>query len=167
MPRTRFSKSTLSGLLLAAIAVFVCPAQAQQARDRAVIVDRDDTGMLAAIEHARSTLDSFLALHAHPPAGATGFKLKVRFPYAQGSEYMWVTPFKEVPGGFVGTLADEPRYATDLANGQQVRFTRRDISDWGYVQDGRQKGSFTVCVLFRHMPKAEADAYRRDYHFDC
>jgi uncharacterized protein YegJ (DUF2314 family) len=35
------------------------------------------------------------------------------------------------------------------------------------VQDGKQKGSYTVCVMFKHMPAADVQRYRRDYGFEC
>lgn len=54
-----------------------------------------------------------------------------------------------------------------MAAGDTIPFQRADISDWGYVQDGKQKGSFTVCVLFRRMPSEEVERYRTDYGFEC
>ena len=51
--------------------------------------------------------------------------------------------------------------------GQELEFTRDEISDWGYTKNGRQVGSFTVCVLFKTISKEEADYYRENYGFDC
>ena len=51
--------------------------------------------------------------------------------------------------------------------GQTLKFSRAEISDWGYLKDGRQVGSYTVCVLFKKMPKDQADYYRRNHGFDC
>ncbi|WP_244478742.1 DUF2314 domain-containing protein [Mesorhizobium sp. Root1471] len=52
-------------------------------------------------------------------------------------------------------------------NGQNITFSRDDISDWGYTRNGRQVGSYTVCVLFKKMLKEEADNYRTNYGYDC
>ena len=123
--------------------------------------------MEEAIGKARATLDDFLKLQAQPPKGADGFKIKVKFSGGGNDEHIWVTPFQVTSKGFTGTLAGQPRYVTHLENGQSVQFTRADVSDWGYVQDGKQKGCYTVCVMFKHMPAADAQRYRRDYGFEC
>ncbi len=67
----------------------------------------------------------------------------------------------------MGTLADEPYYVRNVTNGQRLEFERKDISDWGYIQDGKQIGSFTVCVVFKHMPAAEVQKFKDDYGFEC
>ncbi len=135
--------------------------------DRIVSVQSQDAEMNAAIAKAQASLDEFLALAGHPPAGASEFRLKVRIHDAYGTEHMWVSPFRQTAGGFDGILADDPETVRSVHNGQKLAFTRAEVTDWGYVQNGKQKGSFTVCVLFKHMPKEEADQYRRDYGFEC
>jgi uncharacterized protein YegJ (DUF2314 family) len=55
----------------------------------------------------------------------------------------------------------------NVTAGQELEFTRDDISDWGYTRNGRQVVSFTVCVLFKTISKEEADYYRENYGFDC
>lgn len=135
--------------------------------DQTVLVKSEDPEMNAAIAKAQASLDDFLKIVAHPPAGASGFKLKVRVRDSHGSEHMWVAPFKQTDGGFAGVLADEPEFVTNVRNGQAFTFARADISDWGYVLNGKQKGSFTVCVAFTRMPAKEVEQYREDYGFEC
>lgn len=130
-------------------------------------ISSQDAEMEAAIAKARSTLDAFLKVQANPPKGAEDFKIKVLFTDGGNSEHIWVTPFQVTKTGFKGTLAGEPRYVKRLVNGQDVTFTRADVSDWGYTFHEKQKGSYTVCVMFNHMPAAEANRYRRDYGFEC
>jgi uncharacterized protein YegJ (DUF2314 family) len=130
-------------------------------------ISSQDAEMEAAIAKARSTLDAFLKVQANPPKGAEDFKIKVLFTGGGHSEHIWVTPFQVTKTGFKGTLAGEPRYVKHLVNGQDVTFTRADVSDWGYTLNEKQKGSYTVCVMFNHMPAAEANRYRRDYGFEC
>lgn len=136
-------------------------------KDKVYNISSQDAEMEEAIGKARATLDDFLKIHAKPPAGADGFKIKVKFSGGGNDEHIWVTPFQVTSKGFTGTLAGQPRYVTHLENGQSVQFTRADVSDWGYVQGGKQKGSYTVCVMFKHMPAADAQRYRRDYGFEC
>ena len=154
-------------LSLLTLSVFPLIAYSASVQDQTVLIKTEDVEMNAAIAKAQSTLDEFLKLKANPPSGASGFKLKVKVTDAHGTEHMWVTPFSRTATGFTGTLADQPEYVASVANGQSLSFTTADISDWGYVLNGKQIGSFTVCVLFKHMPKDEVEAYRRDYGFEC
>lgn len=153
--------------LIAVAMLLALPYVAQAAdTDPVVRLDGSDVEMNAAIARARSTLDDFLALSAHPPRGAHDFKLKVKFTDAHGVEHMWVTPFERHGHGFSGTLANEPDTVRNVRLWDEVRFERADITDWGYEMDGRQVGSFTVCVMFEHM-RAEDVAAFRDRGFDC
>ena len=153
-----------------AIALSVIPlliSSAYAVDDQTVIVRGQDAEMLEATRTARATLDDFLSKHEAPPKGASQFRLKVKFQAEKMVEHMWVMPFKRSGDGFAGILADEPVYAKSLQNGQRVTFSRDDISDWAYAQDGKQKGSFTVCVLFKRMPPTEVKLYREQYGFEC
>lgn len=155
-------------LLVAAAAVW-CNAVVAQQRDESEVafVGTADPQMIAAIREARASLDGFLALAASPPAGTEKFKLKVMVKDGPDTEHFWVVPFRATAEGFEGTLANEPRVVRNVKAGQTIRFTRAEISDWGYQKAGRQVGSFTVCVLFKQMPAAQADYYRKNHGFDC
>lgn len=135
--------------------------------DKAMMIASDDAEMAAAIAKARSSLDEFLALSETPPPGTGKFKLKVMIVDGNATEHFWVIPFKQTGNGFVGILANEPEIVRNVVLGQNVEFTRDDISDWGYTKNGRQVGSFTVCVMLKKMSKQEADQMRNQYGFDC
>ena len=151
-----------------AILLFSLTASAvDKVEDQTVLIQSEDAEMLQAISKAQATLDEFLKINTKPPKGASGFKLKVKITDSYGTEHMWVEPFKQTKSGFVGTLANEPDYVKSVKNGQTITFNRKDISDWGYVLNGKQKGSFTVCVVFKHMPLSEVQKYRDDYGFEC
>ena len=152
--------------LILALAPISAGAQSQGG-DKVVNVAKDDPDMAAAIAQARASLDQFLALSEAPPTGTTGYKLKVEVKDGDTSEHFWIIPFHKTASGFVGTLANEPEAVHNVVAGQELEFTRDDISDWGYTKDGRQIGSFTVCVLFKTMSKEETDYYRENYGFDC
>lgn len=151
----------VTGLLL------TVTAAADKMEDKTVLIKEADAEMVAAIQKAQATLDDFLKLSANPPKGTSDFKLKVKITDSHGTEHMWVIPFRQTSSGFVGTLDDEPDYVRSVKNGQELTFSRADITDWGYVQNGKQKGSFTVCVVFKHMPAADVQRYRDDYGFEC
>lgn len=154
-------------LLLALIPLHVQAQGTDNSDDKTVMVAPDDADMAAAIAKARSSLDDFLALSEAPPPGTDKFKLKVMVVDGNVTEHFWVIPFKRTANGFVGILANEPELVRNVVFGQNIEFTRDDISDWGYTKNGRQVGSFTVCVMFKQMSKEEADYMRAQYGFDC
>lgn len=158
----KFSSFLLTLLLVAGSA-------AGQKRDENEIVlfDTEDHEMTAAIRTARNSLDAFLKLAENPPADVSGLKLKVMVTDSNGTEHFWVTRFQPTAVGFEGILANEPRIVRSVKHGQLLKFTRADISDWGYVKNGRQVGSFTVCVMMKQVPKEQADYYRKTHGFDC
>ena len=161
-------KRAVRTMLSLMLALAPIPAGAQsQGDDKVVNVARDDPDMAAAIAQARASLDQFLALSDAPPAGTTDYKLKVAVKDGDTSEHFWIIPFHKTATGFAGTLANEPQAVHNVTAGQELEFTRDDISDWGYTKNGRQVGSFTVCVLFKTISKEEADYYRENYGFDC
>lgn len=135
--------------------------------DKVVNVARDDPDMTAAIKQARAGLDDFLKLAEAPAAGTDGYKLKVMVRDGDAVEHFWVIPFRRTEKGFEGTLANEPQAVSNVVAGQTIQFGREDISDWGYTRDGHQVGSFTVCAMFKQMPKEDVAFYRTNYGFDC
>ncbi|MER9237629.1 DUF2314 domain-containing protein [Mesorhizobium sp. M0633] len=142
-------------------------ADAQSGEKGVLGVARDDPEMAAAIEQARASLDDFLILSEAPPSGTATFKLKVRIEDGTATEHFWIIPFHRTAGGFAGILANEPQAVHNVVAGQEIEFTRDEISDWGYTKNGHQVGSFTVCVMLKKMSKEDADYLRDNYGFDC
>jgi len=147
--------------------VLLLVAAAAMAQDQTVRVEGDDQEMNTAIQQARDRLDGFLALAKKPPRGTGNYRLKVKFSDANGTEHIWVAPFKQTDGGFEGVVSNVPDTVKNVRYRETVRFARQDISDWGYERGGKQVGSFTVCVMFKHMSSWEVRMYREDYGFDC
>ncbi len=142
-------------------------AEAQKIDDQTRLISGQDRAMNAAIAEARKTLDEFLALAKNPPQGASGFKIKAMVSDENGIEHLWFSPFKEVAGGFAGVLVNEPTIIKSMKYGSVYGIRREQITDWGYVQDGKQKGSFTVCALFLTMDKVTVERYKSDHGFEC
>lgn len=150
------------------LALPAASASAQQRDHNEVVrVPTEDPDMATAIRKAQATLDDFLAVWREQPPRTSGYKLKVRIRDGMDTEHFWVQPFKLVDGGYEGTLANEPRIVRNVRGGQRISFVRDDITDWGYVRDGKQVGSFTVCAMFKHAPKEQVDYYREKYGFVC
>lgn len=135
--------------------------------DRTVKVREQDKNMNLAIAEARRTLDGFLALSKKPPEGASNFKVKVKLSDEGGVEHFWFIPFKETKDGFAGVLANDPQVVKSVIAGEVYAFKREQITDWGYELNGKQIGSFTVCAMFKTMPKADATLYKKDHGFVC
>ena len=142
-------------------------AQDRRNEDPVFKVRTGDPEMEAAIGRARASLDEFLKIAAARPAGTENFKLKVAVRDRDRTEHFWVMPFRVTATGFEGELANEPRVVRNVRHGQIIRFTRDEVSDWGYRHNGRQVGSFTVCVILGRMPPAQAEQIRRENGFDC
>ena len=163
----KFPTSAALSLMLALAPMSGWAQESGQGGDQVVNVAKDDPDMAAAIAQARASLDQFLALSEAPPAGTTDYKLKVEVRDGDASEHFWIIPFHKTANGFAGTLANEPQAVHNVVAGQELQFARADVSDWGYTKNGRQVGSFTVCVLFKTIAQEEADYYRQNYGFDC
>ncbi|HEX8610921.1 MAG TPA: DUF2314 domain-containing protein [Telluria sp.] len=154
--------------LSAVLALLLLTATANAQTGDRVVMARDESPVMAeAIGKAQGSLDTFLATYAKPPKGADMFRLKVKITDDHGSEHMWVMPFKQTPTGFTGTIANDPEIVESVENGEEITFKRADISDWGYVLNGKQKGSFTVCALFKTMPAKVVKQYREQHGFEC
>lgn len=163
----RIVSRLLFSLLCACAGASAGIAQDDVGGSEAESLGTSDPEMLAAIAEARSRLEGFLALAEAPETGMSTFKLKVVIRDEGALEYFWVTPFLRSGDDFEGVLANTPEAVRNVHLGQTIRFPRADVVDWGYVRDGRQVGSFTVCVLFRHLPPHVVSYFRRTNGFDC
>lgn len=158
---------TMMSLMLALATGSAGAQGADPGDDKTIIFTPGDTDMAAAIAQALASLDEFLALSEAPPSGTDRFKLKVKVRDGNVTEHFWVIPFRRTETGFAGILANQPEEVRNVVLGQNIEFTRDEISDWGYTSDGHQVGSFTVCVMFKKMSKEGADYMRDKYGFDC
>ncbi|TPM27038.1 DUF2314 domain-containing protein [Mesorhizobium sp. B2-3-4] len=163
----RIAVRTTLSLMLALLPDLAGAQGADPGDDKTLIFAPGDPEMKAATEKALASLDEFLALSEAPPAGTDRYKLKVKVRDGNVTEHFWVIPFRRTQTGFVGILANQPEEVSNVVLGQNIEFTRADISDWGYTRDGHQVGSFTVCVMFTRMSKDEVDYMRGKYGFDC
>lgn len=64
-------------------------------------------------------------------------------------------------------MANQPQIVKSVLWGQQLRFTREQITDWGYRKNGRQVGSFTLCARFQCMPAEQVKLCRSQHGFGC
>ena len=150
-----------------AVALAACTAVAP-ADPRDPTIPDNDYEMANAIREARRTLPDFFVVQAAPPANTIGFRLRISASDGVRSEFVWMMPFRRLSDTeFIGTVADQPAYLTQLTRGQELRFARSDIVDWGYTANGHDIGSRTVCVMLNRMPKERGDQLRREHRMSC
>jgi uncharacterized protein YegJ (DUF2314 family) len=162
-------------VLFAIVAIALVAFKPQQgALDRAqsddvTYVSDDDPIMQAAFKKARDSLDEFLAASASPAPDTDSHAVKVAISQAGRKEYFWINPFSAKDGSFFGIVNNTPRYVTNVAEGQEIRFERSDIVDWTYVNTLEKKtyGNFTACALLAHESKEEAEAIMKEYGLNC
>jgi uncharacterized protein YegJ (DUF2314 family) len=164
----------VSIVLTAALVVPICgsPVMAEtfmekSQRDELSWVPRNDPDMAAAMRKARATLPEFLALSRAPRPSATGFAVKVAVHDGSNTEYFWITPFKEQDGRFNGRIDNTPRAVKTVRFGQTLDFSADEIVDWLYVDSGKMKGNYTVCVLLKREPKEQLEAAKKRFGLDC
>jgi uncharacterized protein YegJ (DUF2314 family) len=122
-------------------------------KDEVIYVKSGDATMAVAIAKAQSSLESFRAVLAAPPAGAKSFSVKVGFPWGikDDREHIWLTEPKLAGATVTGTINNEPVDVTSLKLGQVVTAPLKDISDWMYVENGVLRGGYTLRVLLDKM----------------
>ncbi len=166
------STRTLIVLVVLGIAAYAVTPRTETISDKAgrdagINAAKGDPDMAAAMARARASLPKFLALADAPPAGASGFSVKIAVRDGAETEYFWIFAFARKAGGFSGTVNNRPRYVRNVAFGQSISFAERDIVDWLYHEDDKMKGSFTTCAILRREPRRDADAMMKQYRLDC
>ena len=152
------------------LSIFIMQSAQGVERDENEIVwaHEEDPVMVEAIKQARVTLDSFLKKYQENIPNVESYKLKVMLTDDNGTEHFWVTPFRPAQnGGFEGILANEPRVVRTVTHGELIQFSKSMVSDWGYVENGKQIGSFTICALFQSMPAEQVEYYKKNHGFQC
>jgi uncharacterized protein YegJ (DUF2314 family) len=128
-----------------------------------------DPDMAAAMRKARATLAEFLALADAPRPSTFLFAVKVGIRTDEhGVEYFWIGSLAHANGRFSGTIGNEPEFAKNVKLGDTITFGEDEIVDWLYVENGRLRGNFTGCVLFKREPREQAEATIAKYRMmDC
>ena len=168
------------------IALLVClglgVAALAQTKNPAPLVPTGDPAMAAAFERARLGLDGFLAKLRQPPAGSEGFSIKVGLVDAPGGavgvvhpgasdrgfvEYFWIGDLSETASGFEGRIANKPENIRNAVAGARLAFSRADVADWMYFQDGKIVGNATACPALAHASAQEREYMRQQYGLVC
>jgi len=129
-------------------------------------VKSEDAEMNAAIAEANATFPKFLsALRDRKP---TCRDFGVKKPYATpggGNEHIWIADINELDGEFEGTISNDAYETKLVKNGQRVRFSASEISDWKYVDADVLVGGFTIRYFVNRMTPEEKDALEKEVGF--
>jgi uncharacterized protein YegJ (DUF2314 family) len=147
------------------------------------IVPKGDPAMTAAFAHAAAGLDGFLAKWRTPPPGADRFAVKIGLVDAPGApgyafvlpgegaasqvEWFWVIDLHTEGATFSGRIGNDPEWLRNVSGGQTIHFTRQDIGDWMYFQNGKIIGNATVCPALAHASAEERRQMKEQYGLAC
>ena len=146
-------------------------------------VPTGDPAMSAAFARAAAGLDGFFAKWRDPPPGAERFPVKIGLKDAAGDpgyaivrpddstpdkvEWFWTSDLRVDGAGFSAQLANDADTLQNVSLGQVVHFTREDIGDWMYFQNGRIVGNATACPALAQATAAERRQMKEQYGLDC
>ena len=178
--RRRIKRSLAAGALLAALY-----SGAAFATDPNPVpkVPTGDPAMNAAFARAAAGLDGFFAKMRNPPPGAERFTVKLGLTDAPGApgyaivlpgagaagpvEWFWTSNVHAEAAGFSGQIANDAEDIHNVKMGQTVHFTRADIGDWMYFQNGKIVGNATACPALAHASAEERRQMKEQYGLDC
>ena len=131
------------------------------AQDPTINYRGGDREMNAAIAEARRTRADFLKALATRSADA--FFVKAPIPYGRDGarEHVWMGDVRAEGADFVGEIANEPVNLTNLHKGSTWRLNQAEISDWYFVRNGLLHGAYTLRVMLKRMPPADAERLRK------
>ena len=118
-----------------------------------------DTGLEAAIEQARASLDTFIEKIGTPGADRTFIAMKVRFtPPGESPQDIWVDEVTYIDGILRGTMGDDIP-ALKLEAGEEVTIDEEDILDWMIVENGKLVGGYTIRLAVQRMSPEERERF--------
>lgn len=168
-------------LTLATLVVLSFSLQPARAVDLAAgqNVPLNDQAIADASQKALAQLDDFLGKLANPPSGTSHYSVKLGI-VDQGNgyaltkdvgldkvEYFWIVDITKTPTGYVGTLNDSPEVVTHVTDGEPIPFTRNDIFDWLYVDNGKLMGNYTACPVLKEGPVENLKQYEAETGASC
>lgn len=120
--------------------------------------DYDETEMKAAIDRARSTVDTFINELATPTGEDHAVKVAVKDN--DDIEHFWMNDVSFRDGEFQGTINNEPGLVTNIKIGQSYTVKKDEISDWMFMRDSKMHGNYTMRPLLKTMPEEESAAFK-------
>ncbi|MDB5598028.1 MAG: hypothetical protein JWN71_72 [Xanthobacteraceae bacterium] len=136
-------------------------------RDEGIRVPQGDVDMAAAFRKAKATLKDFLEIVRADRPSVTSYSVKIALREGNVAEYVWISPFVERNGNFIGLVNSTLRAVRKVKSGQKITFHESEVVDWLYRENGKMIGNFTVCALLKREPPEQAAAFRKEHGLDC
>ena len=111
-----------------------------------------------AYENARSSFPYFIDALEGQDGRADGFAVEVELRSPSGrATAVWLDNISIYPNEMTGTLTASPPNGLrgGLTKGDLVSFTRFQVLDWRYPEDGRWRGNFVLRVSLADYPEEE------------
>jgi len=127
------------------------PASLPKAASVQASLAANDPDMDAAIDKAKSTLNTFIDRLEHPKPREV-FSIEGQFDAPDGSfERLWVDDVTFAAGAFTGTLRDKPAKIASIQQHGQVTVPRDHVTDWIILTSGKSEGGYTIDVLMERQ----------------
>ena len=132
-------------------------------KDPAVVVERDDPVMLAAMEKARETVGTFIEALRKPRAGQRNFSVKTAFRDGEEEDHLWLTDLRYEDGQFVGRISNDPELVKNVSMGDRHAVPAAEISDWMFIDEGKLVGGYSIRAVREQMPADERAEFDSDF----
>ena len=130
-------------------------------KDETYLEHEYSDALAEARKQARATLPKFLDRYRAQRPGDAHFSLKIEIEDDNGIESLWVSNFKIKGDVFTGYISNPPQVVKVVQQGQTIEFSHDIISDWTFVEHGVMQGNFSLRVLLKDMPEADAKRIRK------
>lgn len=163
------NKNILMLLCLISLGLTSCSSKSKHVEEENIsYVKEDDKEMNAAMNNARETFDQFEKAFLEKN-NYSDFVIKEGFPTKDGSkEHMWVSQLFYNGKDFIGIVANDPVYDTEVQYGDTITVDRNLISDWMYTDtiSNLTYGGYTMRVFVNRMSDTEKAAFLEDNGFE-
>ena len=123
------------------------------------LVSGDDPKMQAALDKARSTVETIVAALKSPKPTQASFQVKKAFEDAGMTEHMWLSDVTIDGDMFSGTIGNEPQHVKNVKFGQKATVAKSEISDWMFIDDGKLAGGYSILAMRENMTPAERSSF--------
>jgi len=121
--------------------------------------------MQAALDKARSTVETIVAALKAPKPTQASFQVKKAFEDAGMTEHMWLSDVTIDGDMFSGTIGNEPQHVKNVKFGQKATVAKSEISDWMFIDDGKLAGGYSILAMRENMTPAERSSFDKSLPF--
>lgn len=137
-------------------------------KDTVIQIATADPQLAASRTHAIATLDQFLDVALTGRPGTSKYAVKIPLTDGTNTEVFWVNHvMRSGDGRFVGRIDNKPESVKSVKLGQTLNFSRDQIVDWMYVDNGRMVGNFSICVLLNETTSPKLSEVKQRFGVDC